>query len=208
MRRFAIDLETLGTAADSAILSIGCVEFDETGPVAGFYAPIHLETCLAAGLRMYPSTVLWWMNQSNEARAQVQRCANADDSHPLGTVLVQLSRFIVGEDRYQGWDGEPLDDVEVWGNGADFDNAILQTAYRYCGLTPPWRFWNNRDLRTIRLATELATGLPAPKVLPEIAHDAYADATAQAKTIAECLKLLRLRQPCETPAPEVNTHET
>lgn len=189
MRRFAIDLETLGTAADSAILSIGCVEFDEHGPQSGFHSYVRLDTCAAAGLKIYPDTTLWWMRQADDARALLQSC-EGEDSPPLGTALVQLTRFMVGEENYHEWDGEPRDDIEVWGNGADFDNAILQTAFRGCGLKQPWHFWNNRDLRTIRLATELATGLPAPKVRPAIAHDAYSDAEAQADTIAQCLKLL------------------
>ena len=32
----------------------------------------------------------------------------------------------------------------LWGNGSDFDNAILANAYRAIGQQQPWKFWNNR----------------------------------------------------------------
>uniref|UniRef100_UPI001125A91F 3'-5' exonuclease n=1 Tax=Escherichia coli TaxID=562 RepID=UPI001125A91F len=48
------------------------------------------------------------------------------------------------------------DDVRVWGNGASFDNAILAAVYRKHAQNIPWRFRNDRDVRTI---VELAKSL-------------------------------------------------
>lgn len=38
----------------------------------------------------------------------------------------------------------------LWGNGSDFDNVILASAYRSCNLEVPWKFWNNRCYRTVK----------------------------------------------------------
>ncbi|WP_376767405.1 3'-5' exoribonuclease domain-containing protein [Paludibacterium denitrificans] len=39
-------------------------------------------------------------------------------------------------------------DAPIWGNGSDFDNAILQHAFRQHGLR--WPYWRNRCLRSLR----------------------------------------------------------
>lgn len=188
MRHFAIDIETMGKAPDSAILSIGAVEFNDGGVVAGFSTVINLQSCMQAGLKIYADTTVWWMQQSEQARSAILDCGS-DDAPSLGTALVELSKFMLGD--YQGWGGEPLNDIAVWGNGSDFDNATLQVAFDRVGLKTPWCFWNNRDLRTLRDAVSMVTGEDAPRHKPEVAHDAYHDAVAQAKTAADCMRILR-----------------
>jgi exodeoxyribonuclease VIII len=39
--------------------------------------------------------------------------------------------------------------MKIWGNGSSFDCGILGEAYKRCGMTPPWKFYMERDLRTI-----------------------------------------------------------
>jgi exodeoxyribonuclease VIII len=43
----------------------------------------------------------------------------------------------------------PLDTAIVWGNGANFDNALITAAYRAVKHDVPWHFWNDRCYRTI-----------------------------------------------------------
>ncbi len=38
----------------------------------------------------------------------------------------------------------------MWGNGADFDNAILAHCYSRLGRPAPWKFWNSRCYRTLK----------------------------------------------------------
>ena len=67
-----IDLETLGTVANSIILSIGAVKFDlNSNHIAddGFYASISIDSNLHAGRQLSESTLLWWLDQSKEAQA-------------------------------------------------------------------------------------------------------------------------------------------
>ncbi len=42
------------------------------------------------------------------------------------------------------------DVVKIWGNGADFDNVILTSAYKRNDLELPWRYTNNRCYRTLK----------------------------------------------------------
>ena len=68
MSNLMLDIETLGTGPNSVILSIGAVEFDETGVISKFYEAIDPESCTDWGLQIDARTVLWWMDQNDAAR--------------------------------------------------------------------------------------------------------------------------------------------
>ena len=58
-----IDLETLGTKPNSAILSIGAVYFDKDGLGEEFYANVDLQDSIDSGFDIDASTVYWWLSQ-------------------------------------------------------------------------------------------------------------------------------------------------
>ena len=70
-----LDLETMGTGPDAAIIAIAAVEFDrETGKLGReFYEVVDLASAMAAGSTVEASTILWWMQQSDEARGEFRR---------------------------------------------------------------------------------------------------------------------------------------
>lgn len=131
-----VDLETLGTTPNSAIVSIGAVKFSSAGLGEEFYKTIDLQSCEDAGLDIDPSTVAWWMGQSDKARAVFK-----DKGKPLAEALNAFTKFIGIENVGQ---------VKLWGNGANFDNVILVNAYRRTGIKAPWQFYNDRCYRTIK----------------------------------------------------------
>ena len=65
-----LDLETLGKLPDAAIIAIGAVHFDlETSAIQSrFYTVVDLESSVDSGGIMDASTVLWWLQQNEEAR--------------------------------------------------------------------------------------------------------------------------------------------
>ena len=129
-----IDLETMGNRPSAPIIAIGAVAFDTEGVHDEFYEVVDLADSVAEGAVMDPSTVLWWMQQSDEARAEF-----GQEGKPLG--------FALGD--FREWIGRH--DVEgVWGNGAAFDNVILSEAYRRMGSEAPWPFWKDRCYRTVK----------------------------------------------------------
>lgn len=132
-----IDLETMGNTPDSAIISLGAVFFDRKEQKLGeeFYRIIDLESSVAAGLRMTPSTVMWWMKQGDAARSQF----NSLESVSLPAALQFFAEWF-----------EKNGGLYVWGNGADFDNVILTNAYKACHLKQPWPVYNNRCYRTVK----------------------------------------------------------
>ncbi len=138
MTHIMVDLETLSTKPNAAILSIGAVKFDTDKKVyAKFYQAVKTPPEVE-GFDISSDTLHWWTKQSEEARA-VFTDPNAVD------ITVALALF-------SAWVEEGTDKkyIRMWGNGASFDNVILSTAYRLCYFPQPWMFWNNRCYRTVK----------------------------------------------------------
>ncbi|SRY95206.1 exonuclease [Escherichia coli] len=169
-----IDLETMGTNTNAPIVVIGAVFFDpqtgEIGPV--FYIVISLTDAMNTGAVPDGGTIKWWLKQSSEARAAIL----------TGQVKLKdsLSRFREFINEYSD---EKF--VQVWGNGATFDNAILRTSYERLDIPCPWRYHNDRDVRTI---VELGKTIDfdARTVIPfeGVRHNALDDARHQAKYVS------------------------
>ena len=139
--RVCVDLETLGTRPGSVITSIGATKFDENGPYGDpFYMRIDMQSCVDAGMLIDTETIKWWMRQSDEARAEFQK-----ESFELKHVLTSF--WVWAETQCSG---NPLNQLEVWGNGANFDNSLLKAAYDSLSLEAPWKFWNDRCYRTLK----------------------------------------------------------
>ncbi|EJN5420737.1 3'-5' exoribonuclease, partial [Escherichia coli] len=115
-----IDLETMGKNPDAPIISIGAIFFDpQTGDMGPeFSKTIDLET---AGGVIDRDTIKWWLKQSREAQSAIMT-----DEIPLDDALLQLREFIDENS------GEFF--VQVWGNGANFDNTILRRSYERQGI--------------------------------------------------------------------------
>jgi len=134
-----LDLETMGNKSNTAIVSIGAVEFNiETGETGReFYQTVNLESCLDVGLKINASTLYWWLKQNERARMEICKGEKGPD---IQTVLIDL----------QNWFQDCIEMVQVWGNGARFDIGILEDAYVACGYQKmPWHFRDERDLRTL-----------------------------------------------------------
>lgn len=161
MNDISFDLETLGIAPDALILSIGAVRFDrKTGELGGdFYRLIELQGSGAEG-KIDASTVVWWMRQNAQAQADL-----FDPKLPRASMVQALDDF---DFFCQG--------AETYWQRGDMDAQWLGNAYKRAELTPPWKFWQLRDQRT--LAVEFGHLIvPAER---GTAHNALADARAQA----------------------------
>jgi hypothetical protein len=161
-----LDLETLSTKSNAAIVSIGAVAFDESGVTdQKFYITIDPASCEKAGMHVSASTFIWWMQQSDEARAQFK----------TGGVPLTEALF-----KFAAWCKENNID-EMWGNGADFDCVILGSAYEACDMKKPWSYSKNRCFRTLksRISTTIANDMWT-RYATGTHHNALDDAVRQA----------------------------
>lgn len=131
-----IDLETFDTSPTAAIASIGAVRFEPHGKFVSEMLSINVKLAGQQhfGRTINADTVLWWMAQSDAARGAL--IAGQSIARDLPGALYSLAEFI----------GES----EVWCNGASFDFPILASAYRSIGCETPWKYWQERDLRTLK----------------------------------------------------------
>lgn len=88
-----VDIETMGKKSNAPIVSIGAVLFDLATGVLGetFYKVVSLESAVSWGAEIDPSTVIWWLKQSSEARSAI---AN-DDAIKLDDALLMFTDFVL-----------------------------------------------------------------------------------------------------------------
>jgi hypothetical protein len=174
MQDIMIDLETLATTPDAAILTIGAVRFDPFGyeeddsKMESFYVRVDLDSCNELGLFVDDNTIEWWASQSAEAQ---EEAFSPVDRVSISDAFQQLYKFAWGANRF-------------WANGAGFDIPICDTVYRRLERSAPWKFWQVRDVRT---AFDLGINPKLPKVT---AHNALVDAYHQAVGIQNVYRVL------------------
>ena len=172
-----VDIETMGKKSNAPIVSIGAVLFDLATGVLGetFYKVVSLESAVSWGAEIDPSTVIWWLKQSSEARSAI---AN-DDAIKLDDALLMFTDFVL--ENVTGGRKK----AQVWGNGTTFDNTILRSSFDLACLDCPWDYWNDRDVRTM-VELGKAIGFNPKTAIPFEGdrHNALADAQHQAKYVS------------------------
>ncbi|EPD0174700.1 exonuclease [Klebsiella variicola] len=172
-----VDLETMGKKHNAPIVAIGAVVFDPaTGSIGeSFYKVVCLESSVNWGAVIDPSTVIWWLKQSSEARSAIVN----DDAIPLQDALLQFREFV--SDNVAGGSKK----AQVWGNGASFDNSILRSSYDYIAEDYPWEYWNDRDVRTmVELGQAISFDPKTTIPFEGSRHNALADAIHQARYVS------------------------
>lgn len=172
-----VDLETMGKKYNAPIVAIGAVVFDPaTGSIGeSFYKVVCLESSVNWGAVIDPSTVIWWLKQSSEARSAIVN----DDAIPLQDALLQFREFV--SDNVAGGSKK----AQVWGNGASFDNSILRSSYDCIAEDYPWEYWNDRDVRTmVELGQAISFDPKTTIPFEGSRHNALADAIHQARYVS------------------------
>lgn len=176
-----LDIETLSTESNAVVLSIGVAlfnltELSEPEDLPVYLVYLNLDDQLAAGRHISAGTVLFWMQQNDEAREKITKTrhkASASDE-ALKAVFQFMKRHRVGK---------------VWGNGNTFDNTIIRSLAADFDVDYPVAFWADLDLRTLAYAHSRSIGQekpwrpkPVELGLPDdfVKHHAVDDALYQA----------------------------
>jgi exodeoxyribonuclease VIII len=195
-----LDLETLGTGNNAAIIQIGAVAFNADGENGslwtnspdslaelgqGFRVNVNLAESRHPGI-IDASSVEWWLQQSQEARDSITK---TEGRLELGAALEAFVRWLYTVT-------PKVRALRVWSNGPTFDETILRAAFTRYGAPLPLSFRGSRCCRTmIELAElhgwnrkEAASG--APQDITK--HDALSDAVFQARGVASQRHFLRV----------------
>lgn len=180
-----IDLETLSTRQDAAIIQVGAVLFEPVsgGKVLnnrGFNRYVLVQDGAGA---IDHSTVAWWLQQPN-ARTMGKTLEEA--AQPLAIVLDDLVRF-PQEARDLSWEAIG----GVWAKPSNFDLGVLASAFARFGAAPPWEHWKTMCARTL---FNLVGGQPQVDETGLTRHDALDDAVIQAMAVQKAMGLLAGRR--------------
>ena len=183
-----IDLETLSTHTNAAIIEIGAVEFNKETSEVGekFNVIIEPSDWCKNDRHVDGETIQWWFKQTNDARKRFVTKQKDIEYCTLKHALQKLRYFIM--------DCDTVDDdknVVVWGNGSTMDITILESAYEYFDIEIPWKYWSVNDVRTIvdlnpivKAQTNFDSG---------IQHSAIADCLHQIKYTTDTIKTLNVK---------------
>lgn len=188
--RLMVDLETLSTRNDAAIVAIGAVVFDESQIIDSKYWPLAMKNLTG---HIDPSTLLWWFDQSKEAQRATFGPDNRVRPFQAGGEIAELVKA------YQC--------ATVWANDPHFDVVLLENWWRRyreeaariapvgVDLEPciawPWPFKYNQP-RSYRTIVELAKRHGFTDQMYDtakgthLAHCAVDDAAAQARVVIAC----------------------
>lgn len=175
-----MDIETTGARPGCRVLSIGLVEFDEKGTIDSLL--VHPKLSDQVGVDD-GNTMGWWGTQSAEAKSVFA------DNHILGEsveyVYKRIKTFIddLVDARKSLSQGLDKVDVCIWGNGATFDNSIVQHMFYAKGLPIPWNTFGDRCYRTA------INMLGRPSLQRQgVHHNALDDAMYQANCLIKAIK--------------------
>lgn len=173
-----LDIETLAKSVNAVIGTIGATVVNVmTGEELGyFYTRIDV-SLEQPGRITDEETMAFWEGLSRKntnAWAEV-----FDPSLPRGTLrraLESLSEFL----HVMGAGGR---EIEVMGNGPEFDNCIIQDACRTEGVPCIWHFRRNESLRTLVWMGRLLLGADPKYQIPfeGVQHHAGDDSRHEAK---------------------------
>lgn len=172
-----VDLETLSSAPDAAIVAIGAVTFNDGSIPADdfirqtFSVTIDARSAQRMGGRIDGDTVAWWLQQPDAARQALLATPEA-----AGTAL----------DLFHHWVRRQSSAPRIWGNGSSFDNVVLRQAFERAHIDAPWAFRSDRCYRTLK---SLRPDIPFEPHGTH--HNALDDAFAQARHAERILAAMK-----------------
>jgi len=176
-----IDIETFGTGSQPVIIQIAAVQFNPfTGEtLQTINLPIEIQSSLDIGLNVDWSTLKFWFEQEAET---IQSVIFAEDRIHIRQAFTLLKAFILSCNTTN-----PHSNVQLWGKGPTFDLSKLSKVYELLDSPLPWKYWNEKCVRTIigfnkKSSKKIEfTGKP---------HDAIDDCIHQVKQVTNVIQQL------------------
>lgn len=190
-----MDIETMGTKPTAPILSIGACLFNphvmntyEYLSDYAFVVTVDLEDAVKFSSGVEAGTVKWWLAQSDAA---IKRLVEGELLN-LKDALTRLWAFALDRTRGPAHLRQLPVPERIWAKSPDFDCKIVEHACSQTGVAYPFRYFNQRCVRT---ATDLA--FPdgehsRPVFKAGVHHDARDDAINQALMVQACYRKLGL----------------
>jgi len=148
MNHIMLDIETKGNTSNALVVSISAVIFDMSSKDIGdkFEIGLNEEQQLEKGAVIDQETLDWWEQQSKEAKEMLDRLEKVD----INEALEKFNNWI--KDNFSA-----PSKIKLWGNGATFDNVIVENLYKRHGIKFAIPYYCHKDVRTLTYAAKLNT---------------------------------------------------
>ena len=156
-RQVMVDIETLSSASDAAIVSIGACMFDldkdaeyaspDDAFIVGVDPDYYTEPCPHPHFRINTRTMKWWSEQSQDAKDSLQINQMSNISDAMDHFYVWLAEQGFEKDSHPTKPGA----AHIWAKPPSFDLVILRHAAAHCyGNTNevPWHYRQETCART------------------------------------------------------------
>ena len=145
-----LDLETLGNSTKPVLTQLAAVCFKINDGVAldSFNELVNPQSCAKVGLSCdkgsfdVDPTMDFWLKQDPEVFNKVILKAFTEGKE-LNSVLNLFTKWL-NEMKAK----HNCKSIRVWGNGPAADCVWVRSAYLACRLDPPWKYWDDRCVRT------------------------------------------------------------
>ncbi len=182
MNHCMIDIETMGTGDNAAVISIGLTRFNPVTGKVGEQLEVRntFEAQRVLDRDFDPKTEAWWKRQSPEAQAQLV----AEPRYQSAKEMMQAACDFIYATNKSYWDRG------VWAKSPTFDLAILRHLANQVDVKWPCHFSREYCVRTLLLIAKHRGWHDILEWEPEIAHGALSDAAHQARQMMAVMKRL------------------
>ena len=174
-----LDIESLSTDSNGAIIQLAAVVFDihkKGHGYVNFNKFITPKSAIDAGLTINADTMKWWFSQEESVQKKVLAYA-IERGNPLKEVLMSFTDWLEELKK-------KADKVFVWGYPVTSDLTWLLNAFKAVNLPYPIEYNRTRDLATIAdLYWEVFGEKLSDKAFTRINHDAIVDCQAQIEMV-------------------------
>ncbi|NCB95306.1 MAG: hypothetical protein EOM35_02380 [Negativicutes bacterium] len=195
-----IDIETLSTAANAHILSIGICSFTlEKGAATNWgLKETYRLGLIDQGRKIDTDTLAFWLKQPKKLFKK-----QCEPEISLPDALKELSNDLELVKK-MSFDGVNEQKQNIWCNGASFDFTILRDAFAQYGIPLPWKYYQENCMRSIKaLFNSHIEGQIKQEVEERLKskgfelenHDALSDAIWQAEYVSAAVNKIRTYKP-------------
>lgn len=195
-----IDIETLSTATNAHILSIGMCDFSLEEGVSQYQGlkKMYQIGLQEQGRKIDVDTLAFWLKQPKKLfKQQCKVMGSLQDALKELVDEINLTREIHF--------GSIQDkDINIWCNGASFDFAILKDAFAQYNIPVPWKYYQENCMRSIKaifnahidgqIKQEVEERLKKKCIVME-AHSALSDAMWQAEYVSAAISKIKTYKP-------------
>ena len=182
-----IDIETIGLTPETVVLTVGMVKFDPNSldePFDGVHIKLSPIEQSNDGRAINRDTLEWWSEQDPKVQEQAFGLENQLPVREGLAQIIEYFKVLDSKDHNQGH----VYISQVWGQGYGFDMTILKNLFHQYDMIEPWKFYQERDSRTL---FSLLDKDPRPEAGKDNLHNALSDAYYQAIGAQKALSILK-----------------